>query len=330
MRACGGECVVGVSESAGAETDEIVEHLAAQQLNGIAGKKERDLMTLLDGSLADQEAERGTSRVLGPASEMDQQLRHAAIVAALACGYLGGRLAGTRIQLCGRLTAEVDGRRIETELPGRQGRLLFAFLVANRLRPAGRDELIDALWPGGRDGGLSPLLSKLRRLVMIEGRSELRLVLPAQAWIDLEAASDALHRAEAAIARHDWPAAWGPARVAQHIARRSFLAGESTPWIEESRRRLEGIHLRSLELVAEACLQIGGGEIDTAERAARTLVRDQPFRETGWRLLMQILDARGNRAEALTIYDELRTFLREELGCAPSATTQELYRQLLG
>ncbi len=239
-------------------------------------------------------------------------------------------MAGTRIQLCGRLTAEIDGRRIEGQLPGRQGRLLVVYLVVNRLRPAGRDELIEALWPGGRDSGLAPLLSKLRRLVELEGRSDIRLVLPADAWVDLEAAAEGLHRAESAIARSDWSAAWGPARVAQHIARRGFLPGESRPWIDELRRRLEGILLRSLEHVAEASLQIGGAELDTAERTARTLVREQPFRETGWRLLMRTLNTRGNRAEALTVYDDLRILLRDQLGSAPSPQTQQLHRQLLG
>ena len=33
---------------------------------------------------------------------------------------------------------------------------------------------------------------------------------------------------------------------------------------------------------------------------------------------MRVLDARGNRTEALKVYDELRAFLREELGTAPS------------
>src|ERR1043165_1281451 len=92
-----------------------------------------------------------------------------AIVGGAACGYLGETLAGTRIHLCSRLTAEVDGQRIETELPGRQGKLLFAYLVSNRLRPASRAELVDALWgdalPGSPDSALSALLSKLRRLV---------------------------------------------------------------------------------------------------------------------------------------------------------------------
>jgi DNA-binding SARP family transcriptional activator len=238
-------------------------------------------------------------------------------------------LEATRIQLCGRLSAEIAGRRIEGDLPGRQGRLLFAFLVVNRLRTSSRDELVAALWPEGRDGGLAPLLSKLRRLVELEGRSRIRLILPADSWVDVDAAAEGLHRAETAVARRDWTAAWGPARVAQHVARRGFLPGEEAAWVSEQRHRLEEIHARSLELVAEACVNIGGGELDTAERAAKTLVREQPFRETGWRLLMRVLDARGNRAEALRVYDELRGLLRAELGTIPSAATQELHGDLL-
>ena len=69
-----------------------------------------------------------------------------------------------RVQICGQLAIEVDGERLETRLPGRQGCLLFVYLVVNRLRPAPRDELVEALWPDGRDAGRSPLLSKLRRL----------------------------------------------------------------------------------------------------------------------------------------------------------------------
>ena len=235
----------------------------------------------------------------------------------------------SRIQLCGKVTVELDGRRVEQDLPGRQGRLLFVYLVANRLRPVNRDEVVVALWPDGRDGGLSPLLSKLRRLVELEGRGELRVVLPDDVWIDLEAANEGLHRAESAAARADWTAVWAPARVAQHVARRGFLAGEEAAWINELRRRLDGIHVRSLELVAEASVRIGGAELDTAERAARELVEREPFRESGQRALMRVLAARGNRAEALQIYEQLRALLRDELGTSPSQATQELHRALL-
>jgi DNA-binding SARP family transcriptional activator len=180
----------------------------------------------------------------------------------------------SRIQVCGRIVAELDDRRIEDALPGRQGRNLFVYLVVNRLRAASRDELVGAVWPDtppeNVDSALSALLSKLRRLVALEGRADVRIVLPPETWVDLDAATDGLHRAESAVAREAWADAWGPARVAQHVAARGFLPGETAPWIDELRRRLEGIHLRSLELAAHASLEIGGGELDTAERAART------------------------------------------------------------
>lgn len=244
--------------------------------------------------------------------------------------YLVETLAETRIHLCGRLVVRIDGRRVEDELPGRQGRLAFTYLAAHRHRPVTRDELIEALWgePSGSDR-LSPLLSKLRGVVPVEGRGEVRLVLPAEAWIDLEAASAGIHRAESAAARGDWSSAWGPGRVAQHVASREFLPGEEAPWVEEQRRRLEEMLVRSLELVGRACVAIGGGELDTAERSARSLIALAPYRESGHRLLMETLAARGNAAEALLVYDALRTRLRDELGAAPSPETQALHRRLL-
>ncbi len=246
-------------------------------------------------------------------------------------GYLGEILAETRIQLCGRLVARIDGRRVDGDLPGPQGRRAFVFLAVNRHRPVARDELIDALWseePGA--DRLSPLLSKLRGLVPLEGRGDVRLALSDGAWIDIEAAASGLHRAESLVAQGDFVGAWGPGRVAQHIATREFLPGEEAPWIDEQRNRLAEILVRSLELVGRACVEIGGGELYTSERAARTLIARAPYRESGHRLLMQTLAARGNTAEALLVYDALRRRLREDLGAAPSAETQELHRTLLG
>ena len=241
-----------------------------------------------------------------------------------------------RIHLCGRLVVRVGDRRVEEALPGRQGRQLFAYLVLNRLRPLSRDRLVDALWPHGApaaaEAALSALLSKLRRLFgrsCLEGRSDVRLALPEGSWVDVEAASDALHRAEGAAARADWAGVWGPARVVQHVCVRPFLTGEDADWGEEVRRNQDDAYLRSLELVAEACLHLGSSELATAERAARTLVRAAPLRESGHRTLMRVLAARDDRAGALLAYEDLRALLREELGVAPSESTQAFHRRLL-
>jgi DNA-binding SARP family transcriptional activator len=234
-------------------------------------------------------------------------------------------LAQGKVQLCGRFVVEFDGRRVEDGFPGRQGRILFAYLVANRLRTVTRDDLLDALWPDGRDGGLASLLSKLRRVVPLDG---LRPAV-AELWVDVEVASESLHRAESALALGDPHGAWAPAQVAMFVGSRPFLAGESAPWIDEWRRHLSELHVRALEAYGGATLGVGGTELTAAVRAGRELVRLEPYRESGHRLLMEALDAEGNPAEALLVFDALRGRLREGLGVAPSEPTQALYRRLL-
>jgi SARP family transcriptional regulator, regulator of embCAB operon len=236
-------------------------------------------------------------------------------------------LARSKVQLCGKLVVEVDGERVELRLPGRQGRLLFAFLAVNRNRTMTREELVDALWPDGRDGGLAPLLSKLRRVVPLDG---VQLRFPTETWVDVEGAVDAVHRAESAIAQADFHRAWGPSQVALFVSGRTFLPGAEGDWVDDVRRRLAELYLRALEAYARAGLGIGGTELAAAVRAGRDLVRREPFRESGYRLLMEALEREGNAAEALRVYDGLRTLLRDELWVAPSAPTQDLHRALLG
>lgn len=242
----------------------------------------------------------------------------------------------TRIQLCGRLVAEWRGARLESELPGRQGRLLFAYLVLNRTRVATRDGLVHALWsdgaPPAAETALAALLSKVRRLIGAEhlaGRGELRIVLPEGAIVDLEVAREAIHRAESALSAEDWPRAWTAAQTALFIAGRGFLPGEDADWVEECRRDVEALHLRALEAYGRACLGVGGAEDAAAVRVGRDLVRRAPLRESAHRLLMEALAASGNRAEALIAYESLRLRLREDLGVAPGPGLQELHARLL-
>ena len=242
----------------------------------------------------------------------------------------------TRVQICGRLAVTWSGRRLEDELPARQGRLLFAWLVVHRARPAARDELIDALWgehaPSGCEATLRSLLSRLRRVLgadAVAAGEQPRLLLPGDAFVDLDAARGGLHRAEAAVAAEDWTRAWAPARVALHTAQRGFLPGHDAPWIAEVRGELGEMQLRALECVGAAALGMGRGELASAERSGRRLVELAPFRESGHRLLMEALAARGNVAEALLVYERLRTLLRDELGVAPSRALQDVHARLL-
>lgn len=240
-----------------------------------------------------------------------------------------------RIQICGSLAVERDGERLDAGLPGRQGRLLFTYLVVNRHRQVPRDELAEALWrepdPAAVDARLNPLLSKLRRVFgteAINGRSTLRFCL-SDARVDLEAAVEAIHRAESAVAQGEWVRAWGPVLVALFVSERDVLPGEDAPWIDEIRHQLTVLRLRALECYAATELGIAGPELAGAVRAGRQLIRLAPLRESGYRYLMQALAAQDNLAEALHVYSQLSDFLRDQLGASPSPATRQIYDRLL-
>ena len=144
-----------------------------------------------------------------------------------------------RIHLCGRLVVELHGQRLEDSLRGRQGRLLFAYLAINRDRPVRRDELAEALWSGkgappAYESLLAPPLSRLRKALgpgVLEGRSELHLILPDDAWIDWEVARERVKQARTAGPQE----AWDAAREAVEIAERGLLPGLEAPWIDAKR-----------------------------------------------------------------------------------------------
>jgi SARP family transcriptional regulator, regulator of embCAB operon len=239
-----------------------------------------------------------------------------------------------RVQLCGPLVIERDGQRVDRDLPGRQGQLLFAYLTCNRHRPVRRVELIEALWPQPPDAAesaLSALVSKLRRVLgadAIEGRSVLQIRL-GDASVDIESAVEAAHRAESAVAVGDWTRAWGPSLVALFTAQREFLPDHDAPWVDLERARLADVHVRAFEAYATCCMGIGGTELVAAVRAGRELVRLAPLRESGHQLLMRALAAQGNVAEALRVYTSLCAVLRDELGVPPCAATRAVHDQLL-
>src|SRR3954454_4504372 len=120
-----------------------------------------------------------------------------------------------KVFLLGGVSLESGGRVVdEPRFPGRQGRLLFAYLVAEQGRPVPRDELAEAVWgetpPATWEKALSVIVSKLRAVLAeagVDGASVLtsafgcyRLDLTEGSWVDVIAATKAAREAEAALA----------------------------------------------------------------------------------------------------------------------------------
>ncbi len=215
-------------------------------------------------------------------------------------------------------------------LHGRQGRLLLAFLALHRQRPVSRDALVEAIWGHGgtppSEGALAPVLSRLRRAVTparIEGRDSVVLRLPEPVWIDVEAARAALERARAGTSPEHTLAA---AEEAAKLVEPELLPGLDAPWLGEQRVALEHVRVEALELAATAAQTI---EPSLAETYARAAVAAAPFRESTWVALIAALRVRGNVAEALQAYDEVRRLLRDELGAVPGRDLVALHGTLL-
>jgi DNA-binding SARP family transcriptional activator len=249
-----------------------------------------------------------------------------------------------RVHVAGRIMVELSGEVVldEDDFRAQQDRLLFAYLVLTRHRPATREELARLLWiedwPRAWASALSAVVSRLRsRLTRpqlaslglnISGRfGQYRLDAPADMWVDVETAAHYLDVAEGCLRLGNPRGAFGASWTAAGIAARPFLSGNDCPWTDEQRRMLERIRVRALTCLAEVWL--ASEEWALAVEAGTQVLSIDPFYERPYRLLMEAHVHSGNPAQALLVYERLRAFLAEELGASPSRETEELHVALL-
>jgi predicted ATPase/DNA-binding SARP family transcriptional activator len=107
-----------------------------------------------------------------------------------------------------------------------------------------------------------------------------------------------------------------------------FLDGMATgEWAlvrrDELRRAFESA------LLAAGRMQAAAGRYQAAATAFRRAVAHEPLNETAHRELMNCWARLGETARAVRHYEELAGVLRDQVGVAPAAETEALYRRLL-
>src|SRR5712691_5462899 len=246
-----------------------------------------------------------------------------------------------RIYLMGEIQVE-NGERLlrESQLGGPQGRFVLAFLVTERKRAVTQAELAEALWsdslPASWTLALSAIVSRLRSRLASVGLPRTRIIgnafgcyqftPPGETWVDVEAALAGVDAAEGALAAGNPQAAYGPSLIATTVLRRPFLSGHEGSWVDQRRAELTSILVRALDCRAEALA--ANNELVLALAHAREAVRLEPYRESGYRRLMRLLAANGDRAEAVRAYQQCRDLLNKDLGVTPSAETESLYNEI--
>jgi SARP family transcriptional regulator, regulator of embCAB operon len=248
-----------------------------------------------------------------------------------------------RIYVTGEVQVEHGDRLLrESKLGGPQGRFVLALLALERRRAVTQAQIAEALWadslPPSWTLALSAIVSKLRTRMGSIGLERTRIIgnafgcyqltPPPDTWVDVEAALAAVDAAEGAVSAGRPEAAYGPSLIATTILRRPFLPGDHGAWAEERRSALASVLVRALDCRVEALM--ANHEVELALTHAREAVRMEPFREPGYRRLMRVLAAMGDRAEAVRVHAELRGLLDRELGVEPSEETERLYREIAG
>lgn len=104
-----------------------------------------------------------------------------------------------------------------------------------------------------------------------------------------------------------------------------YLDGDTSPWAGDRRDQLD--HLAEAALIEAAGAAYDLGEYRQAELLVRDGLSGNPFRESGWRLLMRIAAATHDGDAVIAAYRGAEGAL-VQIGAKPSAATVALLREL--
>jgi DNA-binding SARP family transcriptional activator len=191
-----------------------------------------------------------------------------------------------------------------------------------------RDTLIALFWPESSDGAgrhsLSQALHALRKefeahVVARRGNDGIALH-GERVWCDAT-------EFERAVSEGRYPDALalygGPLLDGFHV---SGVASELERYFEDQRARLHAMAMHCARALTDAAEL--AGNFPLAARAARDAVRLDPLDELAVCRLMSLLQAIGDRAGAVRVYETLATRLSTELDLTPSDETQALAERI--
>ncbi len=114
-------------------------------------------------------------------------------------------------------------------------------------------------------------------------------------------------------------------RACEIADRGTYLPGVRSDWVEERRMYLARLVSGARGEAAE--LAFAEGDFRQAADLAEEMLREDPFRETAWRLKMRLAQAVGDDDRMVETYRDCQRALGE-IGAEPSAATAQLFKDL--
>lgn len=239
--------------------------------------------------------------------------------------------AALRLREFGRMQIEVDGVEVRPRL--KKSYELLAYLAHCPEHQASRDDLLAALFGARHDASATSYLRQavrwLRDVLPGEGRDIIDTAgglvqLVGNAVILTESEEFERLVARAAVLRGR--ERYGLLMRALSIADEGpYLAGVTAPWAEERRQELGLAIVETRCAVAE--LAFAQGDYQQTGVLVERALREDPYRESMWRLSMRLADAVGDPDGVIGAYRRCEQAL-EELGTNPCPTTARLLDDL--
>ncbi|BBH71133.1 SARP family transcriptional regulator [Actinoplanes sp. OR16] len=226
-----------------------------------------------------------------------------------------------RFGILGPLRVELPGGRL-LPLGGPRLRALLAMLLLDAGRPVGVERLIDGLYgsrpPAGAANALQSQVSRLRQSLPVEhGPAGYRIAV-APDTVDAHRFTALASEGRRALPAGDPGRAVTVLREALELWQGDALADvRDAPFAASAADHLAELRVTASEDLAAALLATGA-DLDDAVSSLRALIAAHPLRERPRGLLMRALAAAGRSAEALSLYEETRHLLADQLGADPS------------
>ncbi|MET7327247.1 BTAD domain-containing putative transcriptional regulator [Nonomuraea sp. NPDC005650] len=217
---------------------------------------------------------------------------------------------------------------------GPRPRALLALLLLDAGRTVSVERLVDGQYgdrpPAEAANAIQAQVSRLRRslpagLIEFHGAGYRLAVSPDD--VDAHLFERLCREGRRLLAAGRLPAAASSFREALELWRGPALADVAdAPFAGPQALRLEELRLSAVEDLMEAELGLPEG---SPVAALQDLVAAHPLRERPRGLLMRALEAAGRPSEALTVFDETRRLLADELGTDPSPELAALHLAIL-
>jgi basic membrane lipoprotein Med (substrate-binding protein (PBP1-ABC) superfamily)/DNA-binding SARP family transcriptional activator len=240
-------------------------------------------------------------------------------------------------RVLGSLEVRSDGEPVALGPPKQRAVLAILLLHVGEIVPT--DRLIELLWgerpPRTATHSIQIYVSELRKAVDRNRGGQVIVTRPPGYVLDADPESIDARRFERLLAEGARHLEAGDSSGAADLIRGTLGLWRGPPlsdfvyeeFAQGEIRRLEGLRVHALELLAAAELALGREQVALA--VLQTAITEDPLRERLRELQILALYRSGRHPEALRAYQQFRTLLSDELGLDPSPSLQRLQERVL-